>query len=150
MAESKKVKDAAKKAWETMRRRGNPPQFDTTIPEGRILKHAYKAASAAIGRAKINELPVDEKWMLASHLLIEKQGYCCDVTGIRFNVDYKTKGAGGTHLAPSPDQIRPGEGYVRGNVRWVLWAVNRAKGEMPEDLFIKICREVVNRHDAKD
>jgi hypothetical protein len=150
MAKSKKGNDAAKKAWETMRRRGNPPKFDTSTTQGAVLKHAYKAAVAAIGRAKKNGLPVDEEWMLASHLLIEEQGYCCKATGISFDVDFKTGGAGGTHLAPSPDQVTPGCGYVPGNVRWVLWAVNRAKGEMPEDLFVNICRGLVNRHDVKN
>jgi len=88
--------------------------------------------------------------MLESHLLIEEHGYLCEMTGIRFDVEnFKTDGAGGTHLAPSPDQIEAGKGYVRGNVRWVLWAVNRAKGEMADDLFVKICREVVKHHDAK-
>lgn len=30
----------------------------------------------------------------------------------------------------SLDKIEPSLGYVKGNVQWVCWAVNRAKGEM--------------------
>jgi hypothetical protein len=67
------------------------------------------------------------------------------VTGEAFDVVYRTAGAGGTHLAPSPDRIVPELGYVRGNVRWFLWAVNRAKGEMPDDLFVDICTAVAAR-----
>jgi hypothetical protein len=52
-------------------------------------------------------------------------------------------------LAPSPDRIDPKLGYVPDNVRWVLWAVNRAKGEMPEELFVRICRSVVAGADSQ-
>jgi hypothetical protein len=154
MSKTKKASEAGLKAEDTKRRRGKPPSFDTNTLEGRVKRHAYKAASAAIGRAKAkgkDESWFDEEWMLQAHLEIDKQEYLCAVSGIRFDVDNcKTKGAGGTHLAPSPDRIDPENGYVRGNVRWVLWAVNRAKGEMPEDLFVKICCEVAKRHDPKD
>ena len=151
MSERKIGNEAAIKAWETMRQRGKPPQFDTNTPEGRVLKHAYKAASAAIGRAKKNGLVCDEEWMLDSPQLIIEQNFRCKATGLEFDVDnFKTNGAGGTHRAPSPDQIEAGMGYVRGNVQWVLWAVNRAKGEMHKDNFAEICRAVVERNDAQD
>lgn len=77
------------------------------------------------------------------------QKFRCAVTGMEFDVEYKTPGAGGKHYAPSPDQIETGKGYIPGNVQWVLWAVNRAKGELPEDRFIEICRAVVEQHDNK-
>lgn len=107
-----------------------------------MLRSAYSAAVKAVGRAKELDLPVDVDWMLNAPTLIAEQDYRCALTGIAFNVDFRTAGAGGTHLAPSPDRIGPGLGYVQGNVRWVLWAVHRAKGEMPEELFLHICREV--------
>ena len=142
---TKKGSESAIKAIETMRRRGMPPQFDTSTYEGKVQKQAYKAASAAIARAKKNRLKCDEEWMLKSHLLIAEQGYVCKMTGIKFDVDFKTEGAGGTHLAPSPDRVDPKEGYVPGNVRWVLWAVNRGKGEMDENLYVEICQAVAQR-----
>jgi hypothetical protein len=77
--------------------------------------------------------------MMDAPARISEQGYRCALTHIPFDVDYRTEGAGGTHLAPSPDRIEPGRGYVPGNVRWVLWAINRAKGEMPDELFLRIC-----------
>ncbi len=151
MSTSKNGKEAALKAIQTMNRRGKPPKFDTSTPEeARILKQAYTAASAAISRASKKGLKSDEKWMLNSHNQIIAQKFRCAVTGLEFHLDkHKTKGAGGTHLAPSPDRIDAGKGYVEDNVRWVLWAVNRAKGEMSHDLFVEICREVVKCHDAK-
>jgi len=150
MSTSKNGNESQLKAHQTMNRRGKPPQFDTSTPEeARILKQAYRAASAAISRASKKGLKFDEKWMLNSHEQIIAQKFCCAVTGLEFDLDkHKTNGAGGTHMAPSPDRIDAGKGYVEGNVRWVLWAVNRAKGEMSHDLFVEVCREVVKRHDA--
>lgn len=148
MSTSKKGNEGALKAVETMKRRGKPPKFDTSTPEeARILKQAYRAASAAISRASKLNLEFDEQWMLNSHNQIIAQKFRCAVTGLEFHLDkYKTKGAGGTHMAPSPDRIDAEKGYVEGNVRWVLWAVNRAKGEMPHDVFVEICRAVVKDH----
>lgn len=139
--------DAARKAWKTRRRSAPREKLDRSTPEGRILFHAQRAAAGAIGRASKAGIPVDVEWMHSAPAQIRAQGYCCALTGIRFDVDYRTEGAGGTHLAPSPDRVDPGAGYIEGNVRWVLWAVNRAKGEMPDDLFLRICRAVSNSRD---
>jgi len=149
MSQDRPHGDAARKAWDTRRQRVDRPPIDTSTPEGRILRQAQRAASAAIGRAHKTGLPCDEDWMMDATSRIIEQDFRCAMTGLKFDVDFRTEGAGGTHLAPSPDQIEAGKGYVRNNVRWVLWAVNRAKGEMSEDLFIKICRGVVKRCDGK-
>lgn len=42
----------------------------------------------------------------------------------------------------SIDKIIPELGYVEGNVQWVAWAVNRAKGDMDEQTFIRMCSAV--------
>lgn len=151
LKKTKSRSETAKKAVDTMRRRGMPPKFDGyTAAQAEVLAHAYRAASSAVNRAKLKRRPADEKWMLECHKQIIEQEFRCAVTGREFDLKkHKTKGAGGTHMAPSPDQIDPERGYVSDNVRWVIWAVNRAKGEMPEDLFIEICRDVVRVHEAK-
>jgi hypothetical protein len=135
--------EAARRAWAT-RRCGPRPLFDLKSSEGRVLQRAFLAARAAVVRARRFGIPVDPEWMMDARARISEQGYRCALTCIAFDVDYRTGGAGGTHLGPSPDRIEPSRGYVRGNVRWVLWAVNRAKGEMPEELFLRICRAVAN------
>lgn len=43
----------------------------------------------------------------------------------------------------SIDKIKPELGYVQGNVQWVAWAVNRAKGDLDEDTFLRMCSAVV-------
>lgn len=42
----------------------------------------------------------------------------------------------------SIDKIIPELGYVEGNVQWVAWAVNRAKGDLDEVTFLKMCAAV--------
>lgn len=44
--------------------------------------------------------------------------------------------------ALSIDKIIPELGYVEGNVQWVAWAVNRAKGDLDEATFLKMCAAV--------
>jgi len=43
----------------------------------------------------------------------------------------------------SIDKLQPKLGYTQGNVQWVAWAVNRAKGDLDEELFIQMCKAVV-------
>lgn len=43
----------------------------------------------------------------------------------------------------SLDQIDPSKGYTEGNVQWLCWAVNRAKGELPLDQFYNMCEAVL-------
>ena len=42
----------------------------------------------------------------------------------------------------SIDKIVPEKGYIEGNVQWVAWAVNRAKGDLDEETFIRMCKAV--------
>ena len=42
----------------------------------------------------------------------------------------------------SIDKIEPEKGYVEGNVQLVAWAVNRAKGDLEEAVFIQMCKAV--------
>lgn len=43
----------------------------------------------------------------------------------------------------SLDKINPGLGYVKGNVQWLAWAVNRAKGDMESEIFLDMCKQVL-------
>ena len=39
----------------------------------------------------------------------------------------------------SIDKIVPDLGYVKGNLQLVCWAVNRAKGDLSHEVFLKMC-----------
>ena len=87
-------------------------------------------------------LPFDPSFVEDSVAAVRSAAYRCEISGRPFDIDFRTKGAGGTHYAPSPDRSVPAKGYVRGNVRWVLWCLNRGKGEMPADQYLEVCRLV--------
>ena len=66
-----------------------------------------------------------------------QQNRKCTLTGVALSLDKKTP------LTLSIDKIIPENGYVQGNVQWVCWAANRAKGDMSLQNFISMCRSVL-------
>lgn len=44
----------------------------------------------------------------------------------------------------SLDKIDPDLGYVEGNVQWLMWCTNRAKGELSSSDFIALCEKIVS------
>jgi hypothetical protein len=47
-------------------------------------------------------------------------------------------------LCLSLDQIDPAKGYVEGNVQWLAWCVNRAKGDLSMDHFYEMCEVILD------
>ena len=72
--------------------------------------------------------------------LWERQGGRCALTGRPMVV-----GAGDRLVSASLDRIDNTRGYVRGNVQFVLSAINTAKQNLPQDEFLFLCRDVVLR-----
>ena len=95
----------------------------------RVTARALQRARACRGRAYKERVPFDEAFVASAVDEIKMQDFCCAATGIPFDLDEIGEGAGASHFAPSPDRIVPSRGYVPGNVRWVLWMVNRAKSQ---------------------
>jgi len=123
--------------------------FGGDFPESERIEDLVRArARAAVLRAVKAGLPFDHGFVEDSVHAVRRAGHRCALTRRAFDIDYRTKGAGGTHYAPSPDRIRPELGYVRGNVRWILWCINRGKGEIPAEDYLAICR-LVARRDAE-
>lgn len=65
------------------------------------------------------------------------QGGKCAVSGIPFVLEKRSP------WVPSLDQRTPGAGYSVGNVQWVAWAVNRAKGDLCMQDFLTMCRAIM-------
>lgn len=65
--------------------------------------------------------------------LFNQQNGKCALLGYDMKVERKHP------LALSLDQIEPSKGYVIGNVQWVTWISNRAKGDMNQDDFYRMC-----------
>jgi hypothetical protein len=70
--------------------------------------------------------------------LFLSQNRRCALTGatLKIEIDHP--------LCLSLDQIDPANGYVEGNVQWLAWAVNRAKGDLSLDHFYEMCEVVLN------
>jgi len=46
-------------------------------------------------------------------------------------------------LSVSLDQIKAGQGYIKGNVQLVAWCINRAKGDLDTEHFYEMCGAVL-------
>ena len=60
------------------------------------------------------------------------QGRRCALTGLRLAL----------LETASLDRIDSGRGYVNGNVQWVHKHVNKMKNDLPESVFIEMCKAV--------
>lgn len=69
-------------------------------------------------------------------LFKEQEGRCA-LSGVPMKIEKKAI------TCLSLDQKEPSLGYVKGNVQWVAWAANRAKGDMSQDVFVDMCRQVM-------
>jgi hypothetical protein len=123
---------------------GRAPQpLNEQVPDRESIEARVRArAQQAISRAAAANMPFDQSFVQDSVRAVREAGYRCAMTGRAFDIEYRTRGAGGTHYAPSPDRIVPELGYVRGNVRWILWCLNRGKGEMSAEDYVEVCRLV--------
>jgi len=107
-------------------------------PEDRKLMSLIRGriTEAKSRASKYNQVTpdIDEDYL---YELINLQDLKCAATGCPFVIEKKHP------LCPSLDKIYPELGYVKGNIQWLSWAANRAKGDMTTLDFIEMCRRVV-------
>lgn len=84
-------------------------------------------------RSKKFELPAVDLCEDYLFELYKKSNGTCALLGYQMVIEK------GHPLCPSLDQINPAEGYRLGNVQWVCWVSNRAKGDMSSDDFYRMC-----------
>lgn len=91
------------------------------------------------GRAKRFDIPfdLDEPYLRD---LLELQNNACVLTGLVFETE--DIGTRKHHLpfSPSLDRIVPDKGYTKGNVRWVVHAINMAMSNWGLDVFDTLAR----------
>jgi len=73
------------------------------------------------------------------HALWEQQSGLCALTG--FNMDTIT----GSQYKVSIDRIQSNQGYTANNIQLVCRLTNRAKSDMINEDFIRMCTAVANR-----
>lgn len=110
----------------------------TSIPqEDRLLVSAISSRlTDAKMRSKKKNLPVD---ITRDYLyqLFKEQDRKCALTGVELRIEKKA------FACLSIDKIDSNLGYVKGNVQWVAWAANRAKGDMSLEMFVDMCNKVM-------
>lgn len=87
------------------------------------------------------KLPVPDFDDLYLYDLYKSQEGKCALLGYDMVVERKHP------LCPSLDQIEPRKGYARGNVQWVTWIANRAKGDLSTDDFYSMCRIAIEHRE---
>ena len=106
--------------------------------EDRILVSAIRIR---ISQAKQRAIKYDQETpdidLQFMYELYKAQDSKCALSGVKMRVE---KGA---ITCPSIDKIKADRGYIKGNVQWVAWAVNRAKGDMDEDVFFDMCNQIL-------
>lgn len=105
-----------------------------SVPEEhRIIMSAIRSK---ISQAKSNNKRTDRDFNITDQYIYElwlKQNNRCIYTNEEFVIEKY-------HNANlSIDKIVPDLGYVEGNIQLVCWAVNRAKGDLSHDVFLKMC-----------
>lgn len=72
----------------------------------------------------------------------------CRVTGIEFDMSAPPKGMKCNPYSPSIDRIDSSIGYLKSNVRLVIWQYNLMKGEISDEEIFNICKRVVNNYES--
>ena len=111
----------------------------TAIPpeDRRFMSAIRNRLSTAKGRSKkFNKVEPDLTDTYLYELFL-KQNKACALTGVLLNTVKEDP------LSLSLDQIDPNKGYVMGNVQWLAWCVNRAKGDLDTQHFYDMCEAVL-------
>lgn len=115
-----------------------------------IVKYLKKFVSSIKSRANAIDVPfdLDVEYLLS---VLTKQEYKCHYTDRTLDFTLETYSRNYPHREyPSLDRITPSKGYVKGNVVWVLYYINRMKNDLSDDEFIDACsiilknRNIVN------
>lgn len=108
--------------------------------EDRLLVSAIgsRLTDAKQRTKKHSQIPVQvDKHYL--YTLAKKQQMCCALTNEPMTLDT------GLPNTISLDKIDPMKGYIEGNVQWLCWAVNRAKGDLSTNTFVNMCTRIARR-----
>lgn len=77
---------------------------------------------------------------------LEKQSNLCYYSGEPLDFTLAIEKRNSPHRNfPSVDRLIPELGYVRGNVVWSLYKINRMKNDLKFEEFITFCKDIANR-----
>lgn len=98
------------------------------------IRTRLREATQRIKKYGKPDTDLTEEYLL--DLFNQQQGKCA-LLGYDIQIERKHP------LSLSLDQIEPSKGYVKGNVQWVTWIANRAKGDLSQDDFYRMCEIAV-------
>ena len=112
----------------------------------RSIDSEYRAVMSAIrqrlvdARSRCRKLKREAPTTSDLHLLevFKSQQGKCALSGVTLSLEKDHP-----HCL-SLDKIDPSKGYEDGNVQWLSWYVNRAKGEMTLEVFLSMCETVLD------
>ena len=134
------LRNEAKKASVVGRRKLRLPRGKRAPTIDDSILAAVRGASA---RATKSNVPFDLTIDYAK-AKIEENGECCEISGIKFVPDYDPdRRFSHNPYGLSIDRIEREKGYVQGNVRFVITAVNFAINQWGLDAYLRICQETV-------
>lgn len=102
----------------------------------KIVSHLRRKVSNANARAKKGDYDFNISFEYAYEIWKNQNGLCA-LSGIPLSIEI-----GDNHVA-SLDKIDPNKGYIEGNIQWLSWSVNRAKGDLTTLEFINMCKKVI-------
>lgn len=112
-------------------RENNPEKQRAQIIRQYGIRRAYALIQAAKSRAKKKSIPFDLLDHVDHYHQIINAGLC-ELTELPFSKEH------GSPFAPSLDRIEPKLGYVHGNVRVILFALNMGLGKWGEAPYAQI------------
>ena len=122
-----KVQSHCKSCKNTIKNERNSIIRQTNDWEAHAKSCYYRASSTASNKG-IAICSRDE-WMVIFWEQFAATNGCCPEMGFEYRLD-TVRGEGKNNpRAPSPDQISPSAGYVRGNIRWVSGFFNNLKND---------------------
>jgi hypothetical protein len=118
--------------------RTSPPQAPESQEEAYARSAAQRLVAASKKRARESGIPFSLDWRdVYLHIFTGT----CQLTGLSF--ESRWAGPGTNPYAPSIDRIDSRKGYTRDNVRLVLWAINRARGEWDDSVLLRVATAFV-------
>ena len=126
--------------WRAQNKGYKPSGKVSAVPqEDRLLMSAIRQRLVD-ARQRCKKLRRSAPELTADYLykLFKNQEGKCSLSGVPLSLEKDHP-----HTL-SLDQIDSGKGYEEGNVQWLSWYINRAKGEMPTDVFLSMCETVLD------
>ncbi len=108
------------------------------LPDLSVSSHLWERIKSNAKKRNL-EFTITKKYILDVFIGQSKK---CAITGVELKLPVRKEDNKSENLA-SLDRIDNTKGYVEGNVRWLLWKVNRMKWDMTDDELYNICDLII-------